>query len=106
MKKTTSPSNLGTLLTIAACSALCTAFIMHGSSDQTVADSAFSQGGGLFHVVESEGPNLIVTDNRNNTLYFYTFSESKTDESSLKLQGSIDLNLVGQLEIIPMLKNK
>jgi hypothetical protein len=52
-------------------------------------------------VVETEGHNLIVTDNKSNTLYFYTIDKDKDIGSDLKLRGSIDLNQVGQPSIKP-----
>ncbi len=55
---------------------------------------------GRFRVVESEFRNLIVTDNKTNTLYFYTIDKGKEPGDELKLRGSIDLNQVGQ----PVLK--
>jgi hypothetical protein len=51
---------------------------------------------GRFSVVETEGHNLIVTDNKSNTLYFYTIDKDKQVGSELKLRGAIDLNQVGK----------
>jgi uncharacterized protein (TIGR03000 family) len=47
-------------------------------------------------VVQTEGHNLIATDNRSNTLYFYTIDKDKEIGSDLKLRGSIDLSQVGK----------
>jgi hypothetical protein len=52
-------------------------------------------------VVETEAHNLIVTDNKTNTLYFYTIDKDKPIGSELKLRGSIDLNKVGEPTIKP-----
>ena len=49
-----------------------------------------------YSVVETEGHNLIVTDNQRNTVYFYTIEKDKTVGSDLKLRGSIDLTQVGK----------
>ena len=49
-----------------------------------------------YSVIETEGHNLIVTDNSNNALYFYTIDKDKEVGSELKLRGTIDLNQVGQ----------
>jgi uncharacterized protein (TIGR03000 family) len=54
-----------------------------------------------YTVVMTEGHNLIVTDNRSNTLYFYTIDKDKEVGSELKLRGSIDLNQVGKPAIRP-----
>jgi hypothetical protein len=51
---------------------------------------------GRYSVIETEGHNLIVTDNTSNTLYFYTIDKDKEVGSELKLRGTIDLNKVGQ----------
>ena len=59
-------------------------------------------GGARYSVIETEGHNLIVTDNSNNTLYFYTIDKDKEVGSELKLRGTIDLNQVGQPVIKPM----
>jgi hypothetical protein len=54
-----------------------------------------------YAVVETEGHNLIVTDNLTNTLYFYTIDKDKEVGSELKLRGSIDLSQVGKPVIKP-----
>jgi hypothetical protein len=54
-----------------------------------------------YSVVETEAHNLIVTDNKSNTLYFYTIDKDKEVGSELKLRGSIDLNQVGKSTIMP-----
>jgi hypothetical protein len=57
--------------------------------------------GARYSVVETEAHNLIVTDNKTNTLYFYTIDKDKEVGSELKLRGSIDLNQVGKASISP-----
>lgn len=54
-----------------------------------------------YSVVLTEGHNLIVTDNRTDTLYFYTIDKDKEIGSQLHLRGSMDLKLVGKDEIMP-----
>jgi hypothetical protein len=54
-----------------------------------------------YSVIDSEGHNLIVTDNHKNILYFYTIDKEKAIGSELKLRGSIDLNHVGKSVIWP-----
>jgi hypothetical protein len=62
-------------------------------------DSPFP--GGRYSVVETEAHNLIVTDNKSNTLYFYTIDKDKEVGSELKMRGTIDLNQVGKETIQP-----
>jgi hypothetical protein len=61
-------------------------------------------GGGTaprYSVIDTEGHNLIVTDNQTNTLYFYTIDKDTKIGSDLKLRGSIDLTQVGKPVIKP-----
>jgi hypothetical protein len=62
--------------------------------------------GSRYSVVETEAHNLIVTDNQNNTLYFYTIDKDKEVGSELKLRGTIDLNQVGKPVIKPVKANQ
>jgi hypothetical protein len=55
-----------------------------------------------YTVVHTEGHNLIVTDNQDNVLYFYTIDKDKEIGSELKLRGKVDLNQVGKPEIKPV----
>jgi hypothetical protein len=55
--------------------------------------------GAHYSVVMTEGHNLLVTDNANNTLYFYTIDKDKPIGSPLKLRASVDLSKVGEDEI-------
>jgi hypothetical protein len=57
--------------------------------------------GPRYTVGDTEGHNLIVTDNKTNTLYFYTIDKDKEIGSELKLRGSIDLSQVGKKVITP-----
>lgn len=54
---------------------------------------------GLYSVVETQGHNLLVTNNMTNKLYFYTVDKDKPVGSPLKLRASIDLSQVGKPEI-------
>jgi hypothetical protein len=63
-------------------------------------DSAPSSGP-HYTVIDTEGHNLIVTDNHKNVVYFYTIDKDKPIGSDLKLRGSIDLNQVGKPSIKP-----
>jgi hypothetical protein len=59
------------------------------------------QGAPRYTVVETQGHNLIVTDNRSNTLYFYTIDKDAKIGSDLKLRGQVDLTQVGKKVIKP-----
>jgi len=54
-----------------------------------------------YSVLDSEGHNLIVTDNKTNVLYFYTTDKDQPVGSELRLRGSIDLSQVGSPTIKP-----
>jgi hypothetical protein len=60
-----------------------------------------SASGPHYSVIDTEGHNLIVTDNHKNTVYFYTIDKDKPIGSELKLRGSIDLNQIGKPSIKP-----
>jgi hypothetical protein len=57
--------------------------------------------GPRYSVIDSEAHNLIVVDNKTNTLYFYTIDKDKEVGSELKLRGTLDLNQVGKPTIKP-----
>ena len=59
-------------------------------------------GGPHYTVVETEGHNLLVTDNASNTLYFYTVDKGKDPGSELKLRAKVDLKQVGEPVITPI----
>ncbi len=54
-----------------------------------------------YTVVETEGHNLIVTDNQTSTLYFYTIDKDAEIGSDLKLRGTVDLTQVGKDKVAP-----
>ncbi len=58
--------------------------------------------GPRYSVVETEGHNLIVTDNKTNMLHFYTIDKDKEIGSELRLRGSVDLGQVGKPVIKPV----
>jgi hypothetical protein len=70
---------------------------------------AQKEGGGSasprYTVIDTEGHNLIVTDNRNNTLYFYTIDKDAKIGSELKLRATMDLTQVGKPVIKPTKSN-
>jgi hypothetical protein len=59
--------------------------------------------GGFPHysVVETQGHNLIVTDNQTNIIYFYTIDKDKEIGSDLRLRGRLDLSEVGKEVLKP-----
>jgi hypothetical protein len=70
--------------------------------------SAQQAGGTTAHytVVHTEGTNLIVTDNKANTVYFYTVDPGNEPGADLKLRGSLDLTQVGKAVLSPKLLKK
>jgi hypothetical protein len=62
--------------------------------------------GPRYSVIETEAHNLIVTDNKSNTLFFYTIDKDKEVGSELKLRGTVDLNQVGKATIMPKAAGK
>jgi len=63
---------------------------------QAAREDAPQTAGPHYTVVDTEGSNLLVTDNKSNTLYFYTIDKDAEIGSDLKLRGTIDLNQVGK----------
>jgi hypothetical protein len=59
-----------------------------------------------FSVLETEGHNLIATDNQTCTLYFYTVDANKPIGSELRLRATIDLHQVGKEVIRPKVTGK
>jgi hypothetical protein len=70
-------------------------------ADEKGAVPRYAGGHPRFDVVASEGHNLIVTDNSNSTLYFYTIEREKPIGSELHLRGTVDLTQVGKPTIKP-----
>src|SRR5436309_2251145 len=76
--------------------------ILATRSQPVLAQRGAAQAGGpRYTVVETEGHNLIVTDNQSNTLYFYTIDKDAKIGSELKLRGQLDLTQVGKKVIKP-----
>jgi hypothetical protein len=69
-------------------------------------DGKGSVGGARYTVVHTEGTNLIVTDNKTHTLYFYTIDPEEKPGADLKLRGSVDLSQVGKKTIVPTVSKK
>jgi hypothetical protein len=52
--------------------------------------------GARYSVIETQGHNLLVTDNTTNTLYYYTIDKDEKVGADLKLRASCDLTQVGK----------
>ena len=55
--------------------------------------------GQRYTVIETQGFNLLVTDNAANKLYYYATDKDVPPGSPLKLRASLDLSQVGKEEI-------
>jgi hypothetical protein len=55
--------------------------------------------GARYTVIETQGFNLLVTDNAENKLYYYATDKDVPVGSPLKLRASLDLTKVGKPEI-------
>src|SRR5262245_10579185 len=86
---------------VAMVSGILTATVIMFCSSSPKAMARAEHDGGTAHyaIVMTEGHNLLVADNANNNLYFYTIDKDKPIGSPLKLRASIDLTKVGQPEI-------
>jgi hypothetical protein len=76
-------------------------FALRGPQEAAAQGAGSKGGGGTPHysVIETNGQNLLVTDNSTHTLYFYTIDKEDKIGAPLKLRGSIDLTQVGKPEI-------
>jgi hypothetical protein len=55
--------------------------------------------GPRYTVIETQGFNLLVTDNAANKLYYYTSDKEASVGSPMKLRASLDLSQIGREEI-------
>ena len=62
-------------------------------------------GGPRYTVVETQGHNLLVTDNSKSIVYFYTVEKDEKVGADLKLRASVDLTQVGS-DVIKIKANK
>jgi hypothetical protein len=95
MKKT-----YGLLVVVALGAAAVT--MMFSSTARTAAgkaDDAKATSGPRYTVVETQGFNLLVTDNGTNKLYYYATDKDVPVGSPLKLRASLDLSQVGEKEL-------
>jgi hypothetical protein len=98
MKKTWQRGGLVMLGAVVAVAAM-----MFFSTDRTptsrAADDSKSTAGPRYTVIETQGFNLLVTDNATNRLYFYATDKDVPVGSPLKLRASLDLSQVGKKEL-------
>jgi hypothetical protein len=69
----------------------------------STAQAGGAPGPARYTVIDTEGTNLIVTDNSTNTLYFYTVDPEKAQGEELKLRGELILTEVGKPVLTPKL---
>jgi hypothetical protein len=95
-------SNRKALVLVAALVAIALIVMVRLQSAQAErAEAAAAGSGPHYTVVETEGHNLVVTDNETNTLFFYTVDKGKSPGSELKLRAKLDLTKVGKPSIMP-----
>lgn len=73
--------------------------VLRGPAEVAAQGGKGTNTGPRYSVVETQGHNLLVTDNNTNTLYFYTIDKDAKVGAELKLRASIDLTQVGKPEI-------
>lgn len=89
------------MVLVAVVSATLGSFATRGTAAREDEKPAGATTGPRYSVVETEGHNLLVTDNRTETLYFYTIDKDAKIGSDLKLRGKIDLKQVGKEVVKP-----
>jgi hypothetical protein len=92
---------IATALVVVVVVVLCWQPVLAQRGGTTVKGTATGGASPRYSVIETEGHNLIVTDNQTNTLYFYTIDKDSKIGSDLKLRGSLDLTQVGKPVIKP-----
>ena len=76
------------------------ALLMMSRSGPAQAQRADAAGSGTrYTVIETQGFNLLVTDNTANKLYYYATDKDVPPGSPLKLRASLELSQVGKEEI-------
>ena len=81
---------------------------MNLSQSATAQGGAGGGGGGKANhtVVMTDGTHLVVTDNKSDTLYFYSIEKDAEIGSDLKLRGKVDLSQVGKDVVSPVVMFK
>jgi hypothetical protein len=75
------------------------ALIVLARSQPVHAQRAAEGSGPRYTVIETQGFNLLVTDNTANKLYYYATDKDVPVGSPMKLRASLDLTQVGKEEI-------
>jgi hypothetical protein len=77
---------------------LLSAALIFTSRDMAQGQPGKGMGGGgpRYTIVETQGHNLLVTDNSKNMVYFYTIDKEGKVGDDLKLRASCDLSQVGE----------
>jgi hypothetical protein len=79
---------------------LVVALIVLARSEPAQAQRGAAEGSGpRYTVIETQGFNLLVTDNATNKLYFYATDKDVPVGSPMKLRASLDLSQIGREEI-------
>ena len=78
---------------------LVAALIVMVRSQPAQAERAEAAGTARYTVIETQGFNLLVTDNAANKLYYYATDKEASVGSPMKLRASLDLTQVGREEI-------
>ena len=86
------PMVVGTALMVVA-------LIVLARSEPAQAQRAAEGAGARYTVIETQGFNLLVTDNAANKLYYYATDKDVPVGSPMKLRASLDLTQVGREEI-------
>ena len=87
------PMVVGTALMVVA-------LILMARSQPAQAQRAEAAGAGArYTVIETQGFNLLVTDNTTNKLYYYATDKDAPVGSPMKLRASLDLTQIGKEEI-------
>jgi hypothetical protein len=88
------PIVIGAILLVAALT-----IVAHLESAQGPPRGGAFGPGARYSVIETQGFNLLVTDNAANKLYYYATDKDVPAGSPMKLRASLDLTQVGQEEI-------
>lgn len=65
------------------------------------AEQGAQSGSPHYTVLETDGHNLVVTDNATDTVYFYTVDKGQHPGADLKLRATVNLKDVGKAVIKP-----
>jgi hypothetical protein len=78
---------------------LVVALMILAHSEPAQAQRGAENSGPRYSVIETQGFNLLVTDNATNKLYYYATDKDVPVGSPMKLRASLDLTQIGREEI-------